>query len=415
MATITPANLPVEQEVCAARTALDRRDYALADERSQPLPRPMTTRAVSAPARVNLIGEHTDYSGGLVLPVAVDLVTTVAWRPDAAAIRLRSLAFAESVELSRQGVPRGQLVGWGRHVAAVARLLHENGRPAVGLDGTISSTVPIGAGLSSSAALNVSVGLALCRAAELELPPLELAKIAQEAERLAVGVPVGLMDPATSLLGRSGHALLLDCGTEEYRHVRLPAGLAVVVFDSSVRHELEHSGYAQRRGELERALPALGGRLPLSVSLGEAEAAARAAGLDEVAARRLRHVVSENERVRRCVAALERPGGPDLAILGALFRQGHESLRRDFEVSTPELDLLVELSYESGAVAARMTGGGFGGSIVALAEAAHAPALVEAVTSAYAAGAGREAIAYICASVDGAGEIEPPPEAALHG
>jgi galactokinase len=374
----------------------------------------MTTRAVSAPARVNLIGEHTDYSGGLVLPVAVDLVTTVAWRPDAAVVRLRSLAFAESVELSREGVPRKELVGWGRRIAVVARLLHEHGRPAVGLDGTISSTVPIGAGLSSSAALNVSVGLALCHAAKFELPPLRLAKIAQEAERLAVGVPSGLMDPATSLLGRSGHALLLNCGTEEYRHVRLPSGLAVAVFDSSVRHELEHSGYAQRRSELERALPALGGRSPRSVSLTEAEAAARAAGVDEVAARRLRHVVSENERVRRCVAALERPGGPDLATLAALFREGHESLRRAFEVSTPELDLLVELSYDNGAVAARLTGGGFGGSIVALAEAAHAPALVEAVTSAYAAGTGRDATAYICTAVDGAYEVEPPPDTALH-
>src|SRR5207247_3676213 len=125
----------------------------------------------------------------------------------------------------------------------------------------------------------------------------------------------GLMDPATSLLGRSGHALLLDCGTEEYRHVPLPPELAIVVFDSGVRHRLEDSGYARRRSELERALPALEGRRPMSVSVAEAEAAARAAGVDDTAARRLRHVVSENERVRRCVEALERRGGPDLAAL----------------------------------------------------------------------------------------------------
>jgi galactokinase len=381
---------------------------------SAPIPsRGPATRAAFAPARVNLIGEHTDYSGGLVLPVAVDLGTTVAWRPDAAAIHLRSLAFGNSVVFSPDGLPLEPVAGWGRYPAAVVRLLREQGRPPVGLDGTIFATVPIGAGLSSSATLDVSVALALCREADFELPPLELARIALEAERLAVGVPCGLMDPATSLLGRSGHALLLDCATEDYRLVPLPPGLAIVVFDSGIRHELEHSGYADRRRELERALAALGGRGPATVSPAEAEAEARAAGVDETALRRLRHVVSENERVRRCVAALERPGGADLATLGTLFREGHESLRRDFEVSTPELDLLVELAYENHAVAARMTGGGFGGSIVALAELGHAASLVDAVTGGYAARAGCEATAYVCTSVDGAGEIEP--DAVLSG
>ena len=146
--------------------------------------------------------------------------------------------------------------------------------------------------------------------------------------------------------------------------------MAIVVLDSGVRHALEHSGYAARRAELERGLEALGGRRPADVTPAEADDAAQTAGLDDVAWRRLRHVVAENERVRRCVAALEAPGGPDLDALGALFRAGHESLRDDFEVSTPELDLLVELAYEHGAVAARMTGGGFGGSVVALVEEA---------------------------------------------
>jgi galactokinase len=366
------------------------------------------TRAVFAPARVNLIGEHTDYSGGLVLPVAVELGTTVSWRPDDTAVRLRSLAFSESITLSPEGLSHEPIAGWGRYVTAVARLLHERGRASAGLDGTISSTVPIGAGLSSSAALDVSVGLALCHAAGFELPPLELARIGQEAERLAVGVPCGLMDPATSLLARSGQALFLDCDTEEYRHVPLPRDLAVVVFDSGVRHELEHSGYAERRSELERGLAVLGGRRPAAVSAAEADAEAQAAGLDNTARRRLRHVVSENERVRRCVAALERPGGPDLASVGAVFREGHESLRYDFEVSTPELDLLVQLAYRHGARAARMTGGGFGGSIVALAEAEQAPSLVDAVVAGYAELAGREATAYVCTSAGGAGEVPPP-------
>ena len=365
----------------------------------------MTTIAVFAPARVNLIGEHTDYSGGFVLPVAVDLGVSVRGRPDASSIRLRSQAFGDTVEVGCDGAPRGALAGWGRYPSAVAVLLGQRGRPSAGFDGEIDATVPIGAGLSSSAALAVAVALALCRAAAFELPPLELARVCQEAERLGVGVPCGLMDPATALLARRGHALLLDCATEEYRHVPLPAGLAIVVLDSGVRHALEHSGYAARRAELERGLKALGGRRPADLTPAEADDAAQTAGLDDVAWRRLRHVVAENERVRRCVAALEVPSGPDLDALGALFRAGHESLRDDFEVSTPELDLLVELAYEHGAVAARMTGGGFGGSVVALVAERRAPELAAAVTAAYAEGTSRTAASYVCATADGAAAL----------
>jgi galactokinase len=358
--------------------------------------------SVFAPGRVNLIGEHTDYSGGLVLPIAVDRGVTVGWRPDPAGIRVRSVEFPEAVELAADGTPLSTPVGWGRYAAAVADLLRERGRPAVGLDGIVSSTLPIGAGLSSSAALTVALGLALSRAADFELPRLELAHVARDAEHRAVGAPVGLMDPAASLLARRGHALLLDCATEEHRLVPMPPELAVVVLDSGVRHSHEHSGYATRRAELERALPALGGARPSQVTVEEADAAARAAGVDAVARRRLRHVVSENERVRACVRALESPGGPDLPALGVLFREGHESLRDDYEVSTPELDLLVELAYDRGAVAARMTGGGFGGSVVALADVDAADALASAVTEAYVARTGRGGSGYVCTTADAA-------------
>jgi galactokinase len=367
-----------------------------------------SSRTVVAPARVNLIGEHTDYSGGLVLPVAVDLATTVTWAPAAdATIRLRSAAFGDAVALPADAPPRIPPEGWGRYVAAVVRLLREHGAPITGLDGEIVSTVPIGAGMSSSAALTVSVGLALSSAAAYEVPRIELARIAQAAERLAVGVPVGLMDPASSLLGRRGHALLLDCGTEEHRLVPLPPGVALVVFDSGVRHALEASGYGDRRSELERALSAIGTDRPSSLSATEAEARAAAAGVDEVARRRLRHVVTENERVREVVAALEDPAGADLPALGRLFREGHESLRDDLEVSIPELDLLVDLAYDHGAIAARMIGGGFGGSVLALAREDEAESLAKAVTRGYADRARREATPYVCASVDGAHEIAP--------
>ena len=329
----------------------------------------MSGGAVFAPARVNLIGEHTDYSGGLVLPVAIDLGTTVAWQPLDGLVRVRSLAFGDVVEIGTDG--GGAVAGWGRYVAAVVALLHERGRPDAGIDAVVSSTVPIGSGLSSSAALTVSLALALCRAASFELDPLELARLMQEAEHRAAGVPCGLMDPACVLLARRGHALLLDCGSEEYRHVPLPAGLAIVVIDSGVRHALEHSGYAERRAEVERGDP-----------------------------RRIRHVTSVNERVRRVVSALE---AGDVAALGPLFRAGHNSVRDDFEISTPELDLLVDLAYEQGAVAARMTGGGFGGSIVVLADAGGASALADAVAAAYGERTGREGSFYVCESVDGAG------------
>ena len=334
-----------------------------------------TLLTVFAPGRVNLIGEHTDYSGGLVLPVAIQLGVTVTGEPRGDAVRLRSAAFADAVELTLTGEPTGPLPGWGRYVAAVVELL----APDAGLDGTIESTVPIGAGLSSSAALTVAVGLALS-----SRPPLELAHLCQEAEHRAVGVPVGLMDPAVSLLGRRGHALLLDCGTEQYSYVPLPQELVIVVLDSGTRRSLEHSGYAQRRTELERGLAAFPGRRPLELTVEEVEAA----GLDEIPRRRLRHVVSENERVRRCVEALETR---DLPALGRIFREGHDSLRDDFEVSTPALDAIVDGAYEAGAVGARMMGGGFGGAVVALTEADRAGDVASVVET-----------AYVCQAMDGA-------------
>ena len=318
------------------------------------------TRSFWAPGRVNLIGEYTDLSGGLVLPAAIDLGVRIDCVP-AERISLRSEGYAQPADVAPDGSDLEQATGWARYAAAVAAELALLGRPPVGIEGQVSSTLPVGAGVSSSAALEVAAAIALCAVADFAPDPLVLAQAAQRAEHRAVGVPCGIMDQAASLLGRAGHALLLDTGTLRHELVPLPSGLALVVVDSGVSRRLERSASAQRRDELERALDP------------EAE-------LDETLRRRRRHVETENERVRAVVAALR---AHDLDALGRLFREGHESLRNDLEVTIPALDRLVDLAYEHGAVAARMTGGGFGGSIVAIAESSRAEGLAEAVVTAY--------------------------------
>ncbi len=300
------------------------------------------TASFWAPGRVNLIGEHTDYSGGLVLPVAIHLGIGLTAQP---ADRVALVSEGERVDVAADG--SGETDGWGRYAAAVAQELDALGRPAVGVEGVIEADLPRGAGLGSSGALEVVVALAFCAAADFELEPLELALACQRAERRAVGVPSGILDQAGSLLGRKGSALLLDCGTLEHRWITLPERLAILVIDSGERHTHEGSGYGDRRRELEAG--------------------------DQ---RRVRHVRTENERVRAAVEALERH---DLQALGSLFAASHASLRDDYEVSTPTLDRLVEAALEAGALGARLTGGGFGGSIVALAERDGADAVLQRI------------------------------------
>jgi galactokinase len=326
-----------------------------------------------------------------VLPAALDL----GIRIDASPAEQIALGSREREGLARaapDGRPAGESPrGWARYVAAVATELSLLGRPGVGLEGELTSTLPIGTGLSSSAALEVAVATALCAVADFPLEPMELAQAARRAEFRAVGVPCGVMDQATSTLARAEHLLLLDTGSLEYEHVRFPDELALVIVDSGVPRRLEHSGYADRRRELLEAIVALGGRDPGSLTVAEVDRL----GLPAVPARRLRHVVSENGRVRETAALLRDPAGADLDRLSALFREAHESLRTDLEVTIPELDLLVELAYASGARAARMTGGGFGGSIVAVVEMAVSGPFAEALTTAYRSESGRETSAIV--------------------
>ncbi|HET9443230.1 MAG TPA: galactokinase [Acidimicrobiales bacterium] len=316
---------------------------------SRPGRPPLVIRAY-APGRVNLIGDHTDYTGGLVLPMAVDLGTTVEGERGGDAVRLVSAdAGGEAIVPLGGGDPSATIPPWARYVAGVVSVV----RPAEGFTGRVSTTLPIGAGLSSSAALEVAVALAI----GFRGSPLELALACQEAEQRASGVPCGVMDQLASAAGVAGHALLVDCTALTVTPVPLPPAAEVVVIHSGQPRALAGSAYAERRRSCEAAAALVGPLARASVSdLG---------GLDDaVLRRRARHVVTENGRVRAFAEALV---AGDLAACGRLMVESHRSLAGDFEVSTPRLDELVDgLVARPGVLGARMTGAGFGGCVVAL-------------------------------------------------
>ncbi|MGZ4708857.1 MAG: galactokinase [Acidimicrobiales bacterium] len=310
---------------------------------------------VWAPGRVNLIGDHTDYTGGLAVPMAIDLGTTITGRRVEGRITLRSSGFPGTVDIplgrgSKALADPGSVEpSWGRYVAAVASQL----RTGVGFDGEVRTTIPIGTGLSSSAALEVAVAVAL----GADGPPIEIALACQRAEQLASGVPCGVMDQLVSLTGVSGHALLIDFRTLATEPVPVPADAAIAVIHSGEERRLASSAYAERRAQLEAAERIVG-------PLREATRDDLATIDDDVVRARARHGVSENDRVLRFAAAL-RQG--DLVAAGALMIDAHASSRDDFGASTPAVDALVDrLVATPGVHGARLTGGGFGGCVVAL-------------------------------------------------
>lgn len=313
----------------------------------------MTTVRAVAPGRVNLVGDHTDHAGGLVLPMAIDRWTVVEGRRGGDEVRLVSAADpAPAVVPLRPGDPAAVEPPWARYVAGVVAEV----APAEGFVGTVASTVPVGAGLSSSAALEVAVALAVGDPG----PPVDLARRCQRAEQLASGVPCGIMDQLTSAAGVAGCLLRIDCTTLDVRPVPLPPGLAVVVVHSGESRRLAGSAYAERRAQCEAAAAAVG-------PLRDATVPDLAAVPDPVVRRRARHVVTENARVDEVVAALAAGDG---AAAGQAMAASHASLRDDFDVSTPALDALVErLLATPGVLGARLTGAGFGGCAVALVEA----------------------------------------------
>jgi galactokinase len=345
-----------------------------------------------APGRVNLIGEHTDYNGGLVLPAALALRTRVElrYRND---LRVRGLSReCGTAEAALDDPARDS---WLDYARGTARALHEAGRlPAAGFDLYVESDVPRGAGLSSSAALEVAAALALAAAAGTPVRAgerLELARLCQRAEGGFVGVPCGLMDQFASLCGREGHALLLDCAGLGWKEVRVPDPLAILVIDTGVARELRGGAYETRRRECEAALEGARAGLgrPLvslsQVRTDELDRLERA--LDPLPFRRLRHVVTENARVAQFAAAL---GQGDLSEAGRALYASHESLRLDFEVSCPESDALVADSRGcDGVIGARMTGAGWGGCTLHLVEADRAEACGQALVERFRSRFGR--------------------------
>ena len=338
------------------RTTTRSRRPVLTDRLAAALP-PNAELLSRAPGRANLIGEHTDYNEGFVLPVALELRTEVGGVV-ADRVRLRSLDEPGSVEVDvTDGT--GPTDGWGRYVTAVVRVLLEDGRRLRGVEGVIASDVPVGTGLSSSAAIEVAVALAVL---DEQVDAVELAKLCQRAENVHVGVRSGIMDQLASTAATAGHALFIDCRSLEVDHVPVPDGLRILVVDSGQRRELTGGDYNRRRDECEEAARLLGVRSLRDVSdPGAVEA------LPDPFRARARHVVTENARALATADALRRD---DRAALAELFAASHASLARDFAVSTPELDTLVEVARATpGVVASRMTGAGFGGCTVTLVEA----------------------------------------------
>ena len=325
----------------------------------------------SAPGRVNLIGEHTDYNEGFVFPFAINRHTyaAISLRPDS--IARVSSSFSPLVhETDVNAIARDEAHDWAAYPFGAAWAIQEMANSlmkefdATGFDCYIESDVPVGAGLSSSAAIECSVALALNELWKVGLDRRQLARVGQMGENVIVGAPTGIMDQSASLLGETDHAVFLDCRSLEAQAIELgfaAEGLELLIIDTKVAHRLVDGGYATRRAACEAGAAALGASSLRDVSVSDLDRAKEL--LDDVTFRRVRHVVTENQRVLDTVAAL-RENGP--RSIGKLLYASHESMRDDFEISVDELDTAVETALRHGAIGARMTGGGFGGAAIAL-------------------------------------------------
>jgi len=360
-----------------------------------------------APGRVNLIGEHTDYNDGFVLPAAIEFYCWAAAAPRGdGKLVIYSENFNETVEASLDSLLPLAKKHWANYPLGVAWALRRAGKPINGANIYIAGEVPLGAGLSSSAAVEVSVALALLQQSGNAENRAELAQLCQKAENEFVGARVGIMDQFISCFGRASHALLLDCRSLEHEFVKLPADVQLVICNTMVRHELSSGKYNERRAECEEGVRILRSALPevralRDVTLSELEDHRQ--NITPKVFARCRHVITENGRVKRAVEALHKG---DTAALGPLLEDSHRSLRDDYEVSCRELDLMVEIAgAQCGLIGARMTGGGFGGCSINLVESAAVSDFRRNVAAAYSSKTGLTPDIYVSPASEGAQRI----------
>jgi len=365
------------------------------------------TRTFRAPGRVNLIGEHTDYNDGFVMPAAIDLATSVRVSPlETRKLQIFSENFGEEVEIDLGDNNLAARGHWSDYPIGVAVTFERAGYHLSGARLEIRGEVPIGSGLSSSAAIEVATALALAANSGLEIERRELARLCRQAENEFVGARVGIMDQFVALFGQAQRALLLDCRSLEFRLLPIPENVRLIICNTMVKHELASSAYNERREQCEAGVKHLAKLLPnvtalRDVSLEQLEQHDQ--DLPDVIYRRCRHVITENARVLAAADSLERS---DLKSFGKLMAESHQSLRADYEVSCKELDLMVELAREiEGVYGARMTGGGFGGCTVNLVADARVEQFKHRVAQDYERITGLRPEIYISRASNGAGEV----------
>jgi len=353
---------------------------------------------VRAPGRVNLIGEHTDYNDGFVLPMAIDRASWIAVRPRGdGRVRIFSCHHNEEAEFDL-GAMTKRPGHWAEYVKGTAWALQEAGYTLDGWDGVTGCDVPLGAGLSSSASFEMAVARAFEVSSKFPWDAAKMALLGQKAENQWVGVNCGIMDQMISAAGKAGHALLIDCRSLAHELVPLPRGTVVIVLDTSTRRGLVGSAYNERRAQCEAAARFFGVKALRDVSVAEFQT--RVGALDKLVAKRARHVVTENDRTQRAAAAMK---AGDAMELGRLMNESHESLKRDFEVTNEALNIMVECARRAvGCLGARMTGAGFGGCAVALVRAEAAEQFSRSVAADYQAATKLQPQLYICQASDGA-------------
>ncbi len=355
----------------------------------------MQSASSFAPGRVELLGNHTDYNGGVVLSAAIDMGISARGRlRDGGRIVLSSDGIDGKVDVGLAGLAASG--SWADYPLGVAKMLKDAGYPVGGFEAEFSSTLPLGAGLSSSAAIEVCTAVLLMKLFAFDMDRLDLAKLCRKAENEFVGVSCGLLDQVSSIFGKKEHAIFLDCRAETVENVALPEGVALLVVNSGVKHALTGGEYNERRDQCFEAAKILG--VPALRDATSAQLAA--ADMPELVRRRAAHITGENERVFEALADLRRGSA---AVFGRNMSASHRSSRENFENSTPELDALVEIaSGQDGVLGARLTGGGFGGAIVALVEKSRISQIAAAVEKEYALRTGHHGTAYQCQIGDGA-------------